>query len=737
MGPRKKAKPNPKAETSGPTQPDPKTVPLPREPSESEGLGSKKASGESGLTAEASAKADAATPSSNQGPKTQSTKAWYGGTWPRAPKAAPIAQIAKEGITTATGVLSSLADVTTSSGQQASQALMGPRKSSLYLSRTLESSTRSLLLSAAPAKANIPSSGLSRPLDATESSGKAAENKQSKDASKITPAQSDKDVKEAQFDGSAEVAEKGAEPESLNAVVRGANLSSQQYIDRQTGWLGWFSQAERLPSSSQPPIEDASRTDIKHGPSPSQKPIDAGEGSVHGPEKRRNSDPSPRVVIDEEGKQHPRSWLGLWGTSTAAQDKNDLKSGTKTRPQESSDTSKQEQDKNDSKSGTNTLPQGLSDTSKQDPAATVLQDQSTAGTTNVGGWAFWSRSAGIEDSKDGRSNSVFGELAVASSAPQIKAKTAAVDGGKGETKTISKSGEVQKSRKLEANGEAKQPSKGLKSGTTTTTKVDSVLSLPTKINDSENSPKQKAGPKNLILPSFRNTFCVPENQGFLQKIGNLLYRTTPSEPKHVSLLRDPPRIRRALAIGVHGYFPAPLLRSVLGQPTGTSIRFADHAANAIHKWTSRAGYSCKVEKIALEGEGKIEERVDLLWKLMLNWLDEIRKADFILIACHSQGVPVAIMLVAKLVAFGCLNGARIGVCAMAGVNLGPFTDYKSRWISGSAGELFDFANAKSKVSKDYNAALDTVLKFGVRVLYIGSIDDQLVSLEVRTLPQVT
>jgi hypothetical protein len=30
----------------------------------------------------------------------------------------------------------------------------------------------------------------------------------------------------------------------------------------------------------------------------------------------------------------------------------------------------------------------------------------------------------------------------------------------------------------------------------------------------------------------------------------------------------------------------------------------------------------------------------------------------------------------------------------------------------------------------YLAALDEVLRFGVRILYVGSIDDQLVSLEV-------
>jgi hypothetical protein len=111
-------------------------------------------------------------------------------------------------------------------------------------------------------------------------------------------------------------------------------------------------------------------------------------------------------------------------------------------------------------------------------------------------------------------------------------------------------------------------------------------------------------------------------------------------------------------------------------------------------------------------------------------MDDIRKADFIMFACHSQGVPVTVMLVAKLISFGCLNATRVGICAMAGVNLGPFPDYKSRWIGGSAGELFDFANPTTKVSLDYEAALKTALDFGVRISYVGSIDDQLVSLEV-------
>jgi hypothetical protein len=132
----------------------------------------------------------------------------------------------------------------------------------------------------------------------------------------------------------------------------------------------------------------------------------------------------------------------------------------------------------------------------------------------------------------------------------------------------------------------------------------------------------------------------------------------------VFLTKDPPNIKKAIAIGIHGLFPAQFLRTVIGQPTGTSIRFANHAAAAISRWADKHGFDCEVEKVALEGEGKIAERVDHLWKLLLNWIEHVRQADFILVACHSQGVPVALMLTAKLIALGVVTSARIGICAM-------------------------------------------------------------------------
>lgn len=49
---------------------------------------------------------------------------------------------------------------------------------------------------------------------------------------------------------------------------------------------------------------------------------------------------------------------------------------------------------------------------------------------------------------------------------------------------------------------------------------------------------------------------------------------------------------------------------------------------------------------------------------------------------------------------------------------------------GAAAELWDLANPVSEVSQRYSAALKEVLDYGVRITFIGSIDDQLVPMEV-------
>lgn len=249
------------------------------------------------------------------------------------------------------------------------------------------------------------------------------------------------------------------------------------------------------------------------------------------------------------------------------------------------------------------------------------------------------------------------------------------------------------------------------------------------VAESEASAKH---PANLVLPSFASTYRMKDNPSILQQITNLLLRTSQPPANHVFRVQETPKIKRALAIGVHGLFPATYLRPMIGQPKGTSLRFASLCADSIQRWADAHGCAdCSIEKVALEGEGRIGERVENLWKLLLNWIDHIRQADLIVMACHSQGVPVTMMLLDKLIDLGIITNAKIGVCAMAGVALGPFPDYKSSLLIGSAAELWDFGNPQSTNSQRFEAALKRVLDYGARVTFIGSIDDQVVPMEVR------
>jgi hypothetical protein len=345
----------------------------------------------------------------------------------------------------------------------------------------------------------------------------------------------------------------------------------------------------------------------------------------------------------------------------------------------------------------------------------------TGPSTKPSAWSFWYRDSPKDATEGGgEQNAQAAQATVTEDSPSEQRPIGPVNRPERKTEVINK-GSVK----------IKAPPSGSSVPDTAVTKLADGPEAPppAAVEPTASKQLQKIIP-NQVLPRFEDTFALQERPTLLQSIGRFLHYTKDPGNQHVYRVPCTQRIKKALAIGVHGYFPAPLIRTVLGQPTGTSIRFSNMAAEAIHKYTGDHGYTCEIEKIALEGEGRIAERVDLLWKLLLNWMEEIRQADFILLACHSQGVPVGVMLVAKLIAFGCINANRVGICAMAGVNLGPFSDYRSRWISGSAGELFEFALPYSQVSKDYESALRTCIDFGVRISYIGSIDDQLVSLEV-------
>lgn len=513
------------------------------------------------------------------------------------------------------------------------------------------------------------------------------------------------------------------ESDSQTKDLKGLNnitFSERAQVDGPAAWLGWFSRGGT--SDDRNPIVPQSINGVgKAGDADGTTPQDAASADLpevrndSAPEQRRNSDPNPRAA-HAKGEQQPRSWLGLWSSASLVPQEATQMPITPTADTPSTLSIIANAD----------FP-GLKQQVKKPDVPGTPSVPSTADRSS--GWTFWSRDITKATGDPGLTRDDSGKLAVAGTPSQMHPKNAVVGALKGLPSTVDISGKKDEVQTLET-----VKHRNMAQGASPTFVSDTTSLEVARPSKAGSSSSPKVAP-NLLLPAFKRTYRVLESPSLLQQIGRLLNYNKVVKQTQLTLVQDPPKIKKALAIGVHGYFPAPLIRTMLGQPTGTSIRFANSAASAIQKWAQDHGYSCEVEKVALEGEGRIAERIDLLWKLMLNWIEEIRKADFVMFACHSQGVPVTMMLVAKLIAFGCVNAARIGVCAMAGVNLGPFADYKSRWISGSAGELFEFARPNSTVSRDYEVALDTSLRFGIRIVYVGSIDDQLVSLEVSPRPK--
>ena len=483
-----------------------------------------------------------------------------------------------------------------------------------------------------------------------------------------------------------------------------------------TSWLDWLPRASPL-------VQDKTAEEPNQNTKPEKAASDPGDARA----RESTVVPPPEdKAVDSTTNADGNAWFGLWGSRP------EHVLTPRAKAEKAEDPSKARASANAPTQPDTAKPTG--DTPTKDAAPQPSDPNSSWVPSKSSAWAFWSKDGGASSNASNASGGDRGEVAVAGTASQSHPEAATVNESKakldGDASKPSKRG---RPLSLEnADDMTRQSSTSAKSSPSHSPSRQTTKNLASAAKEQ----LQKVSPPNLVLPPFHSTYHLLENPSIIQQIARLLQYGKQSPTKHVNLVKDPPRIKRALAIGVHGYFPVQLIRTVLGQPTGTSIRFANYAADAIRKWTESRGYECEIEKVALEGEGKIAERVDTLWKLMLNWIDKIQRADFVLVACHSQGVPVGLMLVAKLIEFGCISAARVGVCAMAGVNLGPFPDYNSRLFSGSAGELFEFSDPDSMVSKRYEDAMSIAVKHGVRILYVGSIDDQLVSLESSTFSTV-
>lgn len=168
-------------------------------------------------------------------------------------------------------------------------------------------------------------------------------------------------------------------------------------------------------------------------------------------------------------------------------------------------------------------------------------------------------------------------------------------------------------------------------------------------------------------------------------------------------------------------------------------------ADAVARHYERAGLAApsgdNLTLIALQGDGKVADRVDRHYAMLLAdqaWVQAVKSANVLLVSAHSQGCVVATHLLARLLEQGLVVPAqtRVALLAVAGINNGPFNSlrsgvsqyYLNAFESPAAKELFEFQSSSSAASQQYAAAQRIVLRAGVKVAYVASVDDQVVPL---------
>ncbi|EJD53220.1 hypothetical protein AURDEDRAFT_110929 [Auricularia subglabra TFB-10046 SS5] len=230
--------------------------------------------------------------------------------------------------------------------------------------------------------------------------------------------------------------------------------------------------------------------------------------------------------------------------------------------------------------------------------------------------------------------------------------------------------------------------------------------------------------------------------------------------------------KRVVVIGVHGWFPGAIMRTMFGEPTGTSSKFATMMEAAVSGFMQGHGHALeKLTTMPLEGEGTIERRVEKLYENLMareEWVEDLHMADVVFVATHSQGSVASTHLLRRLIHEGHIRIApdeagllptnptmptwtgvgsqRVCCLALCGIHLGPLTylhsssivqPYLQYFESAAARELFEFQDTNSAVSRSYFEALSDVLSHGVRFVYIASLDDQVVPIYSGTFGSIS
>lgn len=280
-------------------------------------------------------------------------------------------------------------------------------------------------------------------------------------------------------------------PEEIPAKPA-ADITTEMSSERpvtSSGWLGGWLSRPALYNQDIPPNSPQS---------PEAPPTE---------EPQETPAPNAHEVEDTKPDQNPTgsSWFGLWSAaapSTAIET---------TETQLPVVTSKED-----------------GDTIMEDAPAPKLDSEPATGSS----WAFWSTDPVKKSANTSEDTPSSGELAVAGESSQNHpepAKTVPVK----ETKKSKKASKTERLQSLEVDDSSR--------------KLANEESV--KGTSSQSPAPTKIFPPNLLLPSVGQTYRLVENPSILQQLARLLLRSHQPPMKHVFLTKDPPKIKKALAIG--------------------------------------------------------------------------------------------------------------------------------------------------------------------------------------------
>ncbi|CUM62807.1 uncharacterized protein PRCAT00000365001 [Priceomyces carsonii] len=267
---------------------------------------------------------------------------------------------------------------------------------------------------------------------------------------------------------------------------------------------------------------------------------------------------------------------------------------------------------------------------------------------------------------------------------------------------------------------------------------------PAKLNDqNSNKAYPKDVPPEFVFPHLEENFRHITLRTRLRLIGeSFLYKNNTSE-SHLYRSKDSKirnrakdHLKKVVIVGVHGFLPIKMVKTLIGHSTGHSIKFVKEATEAFRKWQSMNSendlHDCDIQTIALEGEGKIEERVSKLLKLLENWIDIILECDFLFFVSHSQGTPVAIQLLAELITKHSIYNKKIGLLGMSGILCGPLAGLDSKLVIRAystteneiMNELFEYQKPTSHLSMKLRESMQILTRNNVKITLSGAVNDQ-------------